>query len=191
MMETGLSLATLTAALGESESNGLGCCAILPPSMKRFTSPTAQAIATYGAMKSFGIKMVSCGSTPLLRQSILGAFAWPMHMGCAQLKALMPQPYGDYPVTLEALVYSQVRGATQGLQEEAHVNRVVKGVTSCLGSMFEDNEAVHLKWLMRQVGLRGTDVRLGIPEDAASREVVVPSGFQMVVAHSARLSLVE
>eukprot|EP00438_Fugacium_kawagutii_P019534 Skav235667 [mRNA] locus=scaffold358:1062220:1062813:+ [translate_table: standard] len=86
----------------------------------------------------------------------------------------MPEPYGAYPVSLESLVYGQVRGATVGLQNEAHVNRVVATVAHCLKNMFEDNEDTHLAWLMRQVGLRGTDVRISIPDDQAAREQVLP-----------------
>lgn len=92
----------------------------------------------------------------------------------AQLKELTPEPYGDYPVSLEALIYGQVRGATKGLQNEAYVNQVVAAVTHCLKGMHEGNEEAHLSSLMRQVGLRGTDVRISVPNSEADREQVLP-----------------
>ena len=40
--------------------------------------------------------------------------------------------------------------------------------------MTEGNEQDHLAWLIRQVGLRGTDVRITMPGDQIQREVVYP-----------------
>ena len=81
---------------------------------------------------------------------------------------------GDYPRTLESLVYTQVRGATRGLQDEQYVIRVVSAVCHTLTSMTESGEDAHLRWLLRQVGLRGTDVRISVPDEQLSREVVYP-----------------
>ena len=92
----------------------------------------------------------------------------------AQLRNLTPDPLGTYPRTLESLVYSQVRGATAGLQDEVHVNRVVNVVVHTLQSMEEGQERQHLAWLMRQVGLKGTDIRLSVNSNELDRETVFP-----------------
>lgn len=105
----------------------------------------------------------------------------------AQLKAIMPEPYGAYPVSLESLIYGQVRGANEGLQNESHVNTVVSAVTHCLKSMFEGNESVRLSWLMRQVGLRGTDVRISVPSRTGPG-AAIPS-LQMAVENCPGVSL--
>ena len=81
---------------------------------------------------------------------------------------------GDYPRTLESLVYTQVRGATRGLQDEQYDIRVVSALCHNLTSMTESGEDAHIRWLLRQVGLRGTDVRISVPDEQLSREVVYP-----------------
>ena len=111
--------------------------------------------------------------------SLEAEYPWPFCVAYANaLKAhlvdLTPEPYGVLPRSLEALVYTQVRGATRGLQDEAHVSRIVQAVVHCLKGMDEGQEAAHLEALMRQVGLRGTDIRLSIPSDETDRETVAP-----------------
>lgn len=96
------------------------------------------------------------------------------HALAAHLRAITPAPVGEYPYTLESLVYTQVRGATRGLQDEAHVNRVVAAVCHTLQEMTEGNEGTHLQWLLRNVGLRGTDVRITVPDEQIQKEVVHP-----------------
>ena len=95
-------------------------------------------------------------------------------LGAHYLRAITPEPVGDFPRTLESLIYTQVRGATKGLQNEEHVQRVVAAVCHVLGNMTEGGEEEHLKWLVRQVGLRGTDVRITVPNEEISKEVVHP-----------------
>ena len=92
----------------------------------------------------------------------------------ANLKAITPEPFGNFPRSLESLVYTQIRGATRGLQDEAHVNRVVRAVAYTLEKMNPGEEAIHLKSLMRQVGLRGTDIRISLPNEEVGKEVVYP-----------------
>ena len=91
-----------------------------------------------------------------------------------QLRETTPAPFGNFPVSLESLIYAQVRGATRGLQDERFVNHVVQAVTHTLGNMEAGQEVAHLYHLMRQVGLRGTDVRLRVPDADIDREVVYP-----------------
>eukprot|EP00435_Cladocopium_sp_Y103_P041751 s2830_g11.t1 len=92
----------------------------------------------------------------------------------AHLRSITPEPVGTYPRTLESLIYTQVRGATRGLQDEQHVIRVVSAVCHVLSNMTEQEEPNHMQWLMRQVGLRGTDVRITVPNEQIQREVVHP-----------------
>jgi hypothetical protein len=40
--------------------------------------------------------------------------------------------------------------------------------------MTEGNEGTHLQWLLRNVGLRGTDVRITVPDEQIQKEVVHP-----------------
>ena len=60
------------------------------------------------------------------------------------------------------------------MQDENHVRRTVNAVVHTLEKMTEGSEADHLKWLLRNVGLGGTDVRLTVPDEQITREVVHP-----------------
>ena len=92
----------------------------------------------------------------------------------AHLREITPSPVGVYPRSLESLVYSQVRGATRGLQDEKLVNRVVDTVLTTLVGMNEGEEQEHLTWLLRQIGLRGTDLRISVSAADVEREVIAP-----------------
>eukprot|EP00435_Cladocopium_sp_Y103_P053881 s1018_g17.t1 len=96
------------------------------------------------------------------------------HALAAHLRSITPEPVGTYPRTLQSLICTQVRGATRGLQDEQHVIRVVSAVCHVLSNMTENEEENHMRWLMRQVGLRGTDVRITVPTEQIQREVVHP-----------------
>lgn len=61
------------------------------------------------------------------------------------------------------------RGATRGLRDDAYVMRVVSAVRAILETMENGQETEHLRWLMRQVGLRGRDVRLTVESHEASK----------------------
>jgi len=89
----------------------------------------------------------------------------------AHLRQITPAPAEEYPLTLESLIYSQVHGATKGMQDEGHVRRVVNAVCHALQGMTEGGEAAHLRWLLRNVGLRGSDVRITVPDEQITREV--------------------
>ena len=71
-------------------------------------------------------------------------------------------------------LHPDIRGTTRGLQNEDYVNRVVKAVKATLQSMAEGDEVTHFEWFIRHVGLRGTNIRIGIPEEKFQKEVVYP-----------------
>ena len=87
----------------------------------------------------------------------------------------LPPPVGGLEPDFGNLIYSQVRGATRGLQNEDFVLKVVKGVKDILNTMGKGEEREHLKQMMRYVGLRGTDVRLTVKhEEIERKETVIP-----------------
>ena len=87
----------------------------------------------------------------------------------------IPGPVGNSQATSASIIYSQVRGATRGFQDEKFVREICQGVYQILHTMKRGKEHDHLKFLMRQVGLRGTDVRLCVPsEEVEKRETLVP-----------------
>ncbi len=92
----------------------------------------------------------------------------------ADLRDITPAPAGSYPVSLESIIYGQVRGATRGLQNEALVSKVTSRVAALAKDMTQGNEQEHLHDLMRRVGLRGTDVRVGLQDTDLDREVNTP-----------------
>eukprot|EP00438_Fugacium_kawagutii_P030472 Skav234215 [mRNA] locus=scaffold1101:73234:73896:- [translate_table: standard] len=84
-------------------------------------------------------------------------------------------PIGKAPVSLQHLLYSQIRGATRGLQSEDLVYKLVLGVEDMLQVMGPSQENEHLELISRQVGLRGTDLRFVVRQDGASeRDVLIP-----------------
>ena len=92
-----------------------------------------------------------------------------------EMKARVPAPIGERPRDHFSILYAQVKGATRGFQDEELVNRVVKEVQKMSETMERDQERPHLLWMARQVGLKGTDVRLMVPvEEADMREVLAP-----------------
>ena len=92
-----------------------------------------------------------------------------------ELQKKVPAPIGEMPRDHHSVIYAQVRGAARGLQDERLVHRVVHDVFKMTSTMEMGNESGHLSWMGRQVGLRGTDVRLVVPvEESDPREVLVP-----------------
>ena len=92
----------------------------------------------------------------------------------AELADVTPAPVGTAPVSLEGIIYTQVRGATKGLQNEQLVSKVTSRVAALAKEMDTGKEADHLHEMMRRVGLRGTDVRVGLKETDLDREVNTP-----------------
>eukprot|EP00435_Cladocopium_sp_Y103_P024511 s1749_g6.t1 len=93
----------------------------------------------------------------------------------ADMQDFMLTPMGRAPVDLPHLLYSQIMGATRGIQSEDLVYKLIQGVTQMLSLMSEGNELAHLEHISRQVGLRGTDLRFVIPRDGTSeRDVLIP-----------------
>ena len=93
--------------------------------------------------------------------------------GC--LLANTPGPVGNQEASSAAIIYSQVRGATRGFQDEKFVRDICRGVVDVLQTMKKGKELEHLKLLMRHVGLRGSDVRINVPTDEVERkETLVP-----------------
>ena len=93
----------------------------------------------------------------------------------SSLLKTIPGPVGNGESSSLAIIYSQVRGATRGFQDEKFVREICQGVFQILLTMKQGQEAEHLKFLMRQVGLQGTDVRLNVPtEEVEKKETLVP-----------------
>lgn len=92
----------------------------------------------------------------------------------AELRDITPAPVGSSPVSLESIIYAQVRGATRGLQNEELVAKVTSRVAALSKEMIEGKEEEHLHQMMRRVGLRGTDVRIGLKDTDIDREVNTP-----------------
>lgn len=67
-----------------------------------------------------------------------------------------------------------MRGATKGLQNELLVSKVTSRVAALAKDMVEGKENEHLHTMMRRVGLRGTDVRIGLKDTDLDREVNTP-----------------
>ena len=87
----------------------------------------------------------------------------------------LPPPVGGFETDFGTLIYSQVRGATRGLQDEAFVAKVVRGVKDILNTMGKGEEESHLKDMMRFIGLRGTDIRITVKSDEIEKkETVIP-----------------
>ena len=104
-------------------------------------------------------------------------WAWCMAYAAAlaaDLKDVTPSPVGSCPVSLESIIYGQVRGATRGLQNEELVAKVTSRVAALSRGMVEGAESQHLHDMMRRVGLRGTDVRIGLRDTDLDREVNTP-----------------
>eukprot|EP00438_Fugacium_kawagutii_P014986 Skav210164 [mRNA] locus=scaffold5301:42844:43734:- [translate_table: standard] len=92
-----------------------------------------------------------------------------------EFKKKMVTPLGNAARDFNNMIYSQIRGATRGLQDETYVMKVVVSVRQILETMNADEEQQHLRWLMRHVGLRGTDVRLSVEgHEASKRESQTP-----------------
>ena len=92
----------------------------------------------------------------------------------AELRDITPSPVGNAPVSLEGLIYTQVRGATKGLRNEQLVSKVTSRVAALAKDMTQGNESSHLYEMMRRVGLRGTDIRVGLKDTDLDREVNTP-----------------
>ena len=92
-----------------------------------------------------------------------------------ELKNKVPAPIGEMPRNHHSVIYSQVRGATRGFQDEGLVRRVVHDIFKMTTTMEKGNEVTHLEWMSRQGVLRGTDHRLRVPvEESGPREIVTP-----------------
>lgn len=91
------------------------------------------------------------------------------------LKSLTVTPVGTAQMDLNHMLYTQILGATRGLQSEDLVYRLIQQIIDILAQMGENQEQQHLEFLARQVGLKGTDIRLVVPKETADeREVMVP-----------------
>ena len=92
-----------------------------------------------------------------------------------ELRRRVPAPIGEKPRDHHSFIYAQVKGATRGFQDESLVQRVVHEVYKMTSTMETGQECSHLRWMSRQVGLKGTDVRLLVPvEESDPREVLTP-----------------
>ncbi len=93
----------------------------------------------------------------------------------AEMLKLLPAPVGSAELSLQNQLFTQIRGATRGLQDEGFVKFVCDGVLKLLETMNSGQEEEHLRFLMRHVGLRGTDVRITVGgDDLERREALVP-----------------
>eukprot|EP00438_Fugacium_kawagutii_P018783 Skav201312 [mRNA] locus=scaffold1490:109079:114118:- [translate_table: standard] len=93
----------------------------------------------------------------------------------ADLLSLTVSPVGTARMDLNHMLYTQILGAARGLQSEDLVYKLIQQIVDILGGMEHGQEEKHLAFLARQVGLKGTDVRLVIPREMADeREVMVP-----------------
>ena len=73
------------------------------------------------------------------------------------------------------VIYAQVKGATRGFQDESLVQQVVHEVFKMTSTMETSEESAHVRWISRQIGLKGTDVRILVPVEGSDlREVLAP-----------------
>eukprot|EP00438_Fugacium_kawagutii_P020465 Skav206770 [mRNA] locus=scaffold167:518352:522925:+ [translate_table: standard] len=77
-----------------------------------------------------------------------------------QIDRQFPSPIGDMPFDSETAVMSVLRSSTKGFQCEHKALAAAKKVVEVMRQMKPGEELTHLKQMLRQVSLRGTDIKL-------------------------------
>lgn len=91
----------------------------------------------------------------------------------AQLQHLNPSPSACL-YTEEGAIISALRSSTRGFQSPDQASLAAAKVMEVLQTMTQGNEKNHLKGLLRQVCLRGTDVKLLSSSETGEQSVMSP-----------------
>lgn len=91
-----------------------------------------------------------------------------------QFERQNPSPKGDMPFDSEGAIMSVLRSSTRGMQCEERALAAAKVVLETLRSMEPGKEKDHLKMMLRQVSLRGSDVKLMTEAEDGSQSVMAP-----------------
>lgn len=105
---------------------------------------------------------------------------YPMRLCIAYAQALKrqvirqtPVPINDMPFDEDSALLGALRTSTRGFQDPAAAELALQKIVEVLATM-EDGEKHHLKWLLRQVALRGCDVKLLSANEDGSQSVMSP-----------------
>ena len=91
-----------------------------------------------------------------------------------QLERQNPSPRGDMPFDSETAIVSFLRSATKGFQCQTHAVAAARKVIEVMQTMRQGQEREHLKYMMRLVCLRGTDVKLETEAEDGSQSTMAP-----------------
>eukprot|EP00438_Fugacium_kawagutii_P025579 Skav215575 [mRNA] locus=scaffold2748:77089:83434:- [translate_table: standard] len=91
-----------------------------------------------------------------------------------QLERQAPSPVGDMPFDSETAVMSVLRSSTKGFQCEHKALAAAKKVVEVMRSMSPGAEKEHLMNMLRQVSLRGTDIKLMTEAEAGTESAMAP-----------------
>ena len=106
-------------------------------------------------------------------------YAWKLCKAYAsslvgQLKRQKPSPVGDMPFDKYSAILSALRSSTRGFQKQEVAERAAAQVFQLMRRMTEGMERDHLCDLLRQVCLRGTDIKLLCAAEDGSQSVMTP-----------------
>eukprot|EP00438_Fugacium_kawagutii_P035175 Skav225826 [mRNA] locus=scaffold2516:55037:59475:- [translate_table: standard] len=106
-------------------------------------------------------------------------YPWPMCKVMAkaiatQVARQFPSPIGDMPFDSEGAIMSVLRSSTRGMQCEERALAAAKVVVETMRGMAPGKEKEHLKSMLRQVSLRGTDVKLMTEAEDGRESVLAP-----------------
>ena len=91
-----------------------------------------------------------------------------------QLMRQFPSPRGDMPFGSVTAIMSTLRTATKGFQCENHALGAARRIADLMQTMCPGRERDHLKEMLRQVCLRGTDIKLMSEAEDGSQSVMAP-----------------
>lgn len=92
-------------------------------------------------------------------------------------KALLkrcPWPVGLKDLTLENAIFSALKKATRGLQNDDIARVIAKQVYDMVSGMKPDSEADHLRWLIRHVSTRGCDIKIWSSKEDGTETFLTP-----------------
>ena len=92
----------------------------------------------------------------------------------SQLRLQNPSPVGDMPFDEESAILTALKSSTRGFQNPIWAARAAAQVFSMVREMKPGTEKDHLKTLLRQVCLRGTDIKLMATAEDGSEAVMSP-----------------
>lgn len=92
----------------------------------------------------------------------------------AQWQRQHPSPRADMPFDERTAVLSGLKSATRGFQSDDVASRAAAQVLQIAETMRPEKEMEHLKWLLRRVCLRGTDVKMTTAAQDGSQSILTP-----------------